>query len=51
PGCYIEGKYGIRIENVVYTKNCGNGFVSLEDLTKIPIQQKLIDFSMLDDRE
>ncbi|MEN2498277.1 MAG: Xaa-Pro aminopeptidase 1 [Marteilia pararefringens] len=51
PGCYIEGRHGIRIENVVCTYPDKNNHLKLVDLTKIPIQRKMIDTSLLGQQE
>jgi len=49
PGVYLEGQFGVRIENVVYTKKIEDKeFVEIVDLTMIPIQKKMIDFSQLE---
>ncbi|KAM9912228.1 hypothetical protein OXX69_002755 [Metschnikowia pulcherrima] len=52
PGYYEEGEYGIRIENVMYVKDCGliyNGkkFLEFETVTRVPYCRKLINVSML----
>jgi Xaa-Pro aminopeptidase len=53
PGYYADGRYGIRIENVVIVQeaktpnNFGNGYLCFEHVTMCPIQTKLIDFSIL----
>jgi Xaa-Pro aminopeptidase len=57
PGYYADGRYGIRIENVVIVQeaetpnNFGNGYLSFEHVTMCPIQTKLIDFSVLTAQE
>jgi Xaa-Pro aminopeptidase len=51
PGVYIEGEYGIRIENILLCKDLENGFLSFEDLTLFPISQQLIDSSLLNQDE
>jgi Xaa-Pro aminopeptidase len=51
PGVYIEGEYGIRIENVLLCKNLDNGFLAFDDLTLFPISQQLIDSSLLNQDE
>ncbi|KAM9918546.1 hypothetical protein OXX80_012935, partial [Metschnikowia pulcherrima] len=48
PGYYEEGEYGIRIENVMYVKDCGliyNGkkFLEFETVTRVPYCRKLIN--------
>lgn len=55
PGIYIEGKYGIRIENLmIVSKNeilPENGFMSLIPLTTVPYEKKLIDKKQLTQQE
>ncbi|KAF6753773.1 putative Xaa-Pro aminopeptidase P [Ephemerocybe angulata] len=54
PGYYEDGKYGIRIENVVLVKeattpnNFGDkGYLGFENVTMCPIHTKLVDASLL----
>ncbi len=50
PGLYKTGKYGIRIENLVYTKIKyfnKKEFLTLETLTLVPYEKELIDVSLL----
>lgn len=54
PGYYEAGAFGIRIENLVVTRSTetkynfsNRGFLRLETITLVPIQLKMIDFSML----
>ncbi|OEH79820.1 putative X-prolyl aminopeptidase [Cyclospora cayetanensis] len=52
PGFYQDGNFGIRIENLVTVKEStlnyrGRKFLHFESLTLVPIQAKLIDFSLL----
>ncbi|XP_035674151.1 xaa-Pro aminopeptidase 1-like [Branchiostoma floridae] len=58
PGYYEDGAFGIRIENVVLVKptetkfNFKNkGFLTFEPLTLAPIQSKLLEPSMLTEKE
>jgi Xaa-Pro aminopeptidase len=56
PGYYKPGEYGIRIENLVLVieKPVAGGdkeTLGFETLTYVPIEKKLIDASMLSDRE
>ncbi|KZT10210.1 Creatinase/aminopeptidase [Laetiporus sulphureus 93-53] len=58
PGYYADGKFGIRIENVVVVRpaetpnNFGQkGYLKFEHLTLCPIQKKLIDASLLSAKE
>ncbi len=55
PGFYIEGKYGIRIENIILCKQkqtteFGN-FLQFETVSYCPIELSLIDKQMLSDKE
>lgn len=49
PGYYLEGAYGIRIENLVAVRESaiGDGYLEFETLTLIPIDARLIDTSLL----
>lgn len=53
PGIYKEGKYGIRIESLLYTvKSAVNAdFLEFKVLTKAPIDKRLIDKYLLSDDE
>lgn len=53
PGVYKEGKYGIRIENLQYTRKSAEypGFLEFVPLTKVPIDKRLIDKYLLNDDE
>lgn len=52
PGYYEEGKYGIRIENMVYTRlDETKQMLCFENLTLIPIDKRLIDVYLLDKGE
>jgi len=58
PGYYEDGKFGIRIENVLVVKpvktphNFGNvEFFGFENLTVVPIQTKLINKKMLTQKQ
>lgn len=56
PGYYKQGEYGIRIENLVLVveKPVAGGdkeTLGFETLTYVPIEKKLVDASMLSDRE
>ncbi len=46
PGYYKRGKYGIRIENLLYVKKL-KGKLFFENLTLAPIDKDLIDFNQL----
>ena len=48
PGLYLEGEYGIRIENLqIVTKSTCNGFLCFEPLTLVPYEPLLTDTSLL----
>lgn len=53
PGVYLEGEYGIRLENLVLCvedkKN--SEFLEFETLTKIPFDRDAIDETLLDDKQ
>lgn len=51
PGVYIDGEYGIRIENVVLFKDDGKGCVINEPLTCVPYEPEAINISLLTDEE
>ncbi|MDO5301371.1 MAG: aminopeptidase P family protein [Tissierellia bacterium] len=36
PGLYIEGKYGIRLENCMAVRDDGEGFLAFDQLTLVP---------------
>ena len=54
PGYYQDGDFGIRLENLVHIVQADTkhnfrdrGYLTFEDLTMVPIQQKLIDPKLL----
>ncbi|MBL6664359.1 MAG: aminopeptidase P family protein [Rickettsiales bacterium] len=47
PGFYKDGKYGIRIENLVVVKEIDESLLGFETISLAPIDPKLIDFKML----
>jgi len=57
PGCYREGAYGIRIENLVIVEdietadNAMMPIMGFETLTLCPIDLRLIDTALLDPKE
>jgi Xaa-Pro aminopeptidase len=56
PGYYKQGEYGIRIENLVLVVDkavpgADKEVLGFETLTFVPIDKRLIDASMLSDRE
>ena len=50
PGFYKEGKYGMRIENLVFVKKINNK-IFFENLTLAPLEKELINFKLLNKRE
>ena len=50
PGYYKKNHFGIRIENLVYTKKSKNKLY-FENLTMAPIEKELINYKLLDKRE
>ena len=50
PGYYLENRFGIRIENLVFIKKINNK-LHFENLTFAPIDKDLIDEKMLNNNE
>ena len=50
PGYYLNNKYGIRIENLVYVKKVLNK-LQFNNLTYVPIDMDLVNFNMLTKKE
>ena len=56
PGYYKPGEYGIRIENLVLVVDAGidgseGKYLGFETLTHVPLDRKLVDKSLLSERE
>jgi Xaa-Pro aminopeptidase len=55
PGIYLEGKYGIRLENLIVCKKLEKTeygqFMGFETLTLVPFDMDAIDLNLLTDRE
>ena len=55
PGLYLEGRFGIRLENLILCKEkCENSygkFYEFENLTFVPFDLSAIDMEMLDNKE
>lgn len=51
PGIYLQGKYGIRIENLMLVKELKSGFLGFESLTFAPLENKLILHKLLNQEE
>ena len=50
PGYYENSKFGIRIENLIYTKKIKNK-LKFENLTLAPIEKDLINLKLLNKKE
>ena len=50
PGYYKKGKFGIRIENLIYANKVGNKLI-FKNLTLAPIERDLINFELLTKKE
>lgn len=58
PGYYEDGKFGIRIENVLVVRNANTpnnfgdrGYLGFEHVTLVPLGRKLIDLELLSPAE
>lgn len=55
PGVYLEGKFGVRLENLLLTvkadEACGYKMCRFEPLTLVPFDKDAIDFDLLSDEE
>lgn len=51
PGYYLEGKYGIRIENLIFSKETEEGKKYFNNFTTVPYDVDLIEKSMLSNEE
>ena len=51
PGVYIEGAFGVRIENLVLFKNDEEGYIVNEPLTCVPYEREAIKKELLTDEE
>jgi len=51
PGVYLDGKYGIRIENELLFVDKGNGDMRLENLTMCPYEREAINKDLLTEEE
>jgi Xaa-Pro aminopeptidase len=58
PGFYLDGHFGIRIENVLVVKEAetrhnfgGTKFLKFDNLTMVPIATNLIDVTIMTDRD
>ena len=46
PGYYVEGQFGLRIENLYVTKNINNN-LKLKNITLLPYDLDLVDFKLI----
>ena len=55
PAVYVEGRYGIRTENVIHVVPCSSGgygtFYRFETLTLVPVDRRAVDMSLLSPKE
>lgn len=51
PGLYFEGKYGIRLENLIECVEEENGFYGFRPLTFVPFDRESIEPALLNNRE
>lgn len=53
PGYYLQGQYGIRIENLIHVINSpvADDFLAFETLTLAPIEIRLLDLKLLSQSE
>ena len=55
PGVYLEGQYGIRIENILLTKNSINNsdgqFMDFDNLTFVPLDREALDPRYMNDED
>ena len=50
PGYYKQGKFGIRIENLIYALKVGKKLI-FKNLTLVPIEKDMINFKLLNKKE
>ena len=50
PGFYKKGKFGIRLENMIYVKQLKSK-IFFKNLTMVPFDKDLINFNLLTDKE
>ena len=50
PGYYKQGKFGIRIENLIYALKVGKKLI-FKNLTLVPIEKDMINFKLLTKKE
>ncbi|MCD8212150.1 MAG: M24 family metallopeptidase, partial [Oscillospiraceae bacterium] len=51
PGLYVEGKFGVRHENLLMCRREGDRFLRFEPMTVVPFDRDALDISLLEPRE
>ena len=51
PGVYLEGEFGLRIENIIRSVKDEDGKIRFENLTMVPYEEELIDFDQLNEKQ
>jgi Xaa-Pro aminopeptidase len=51
PGIYLEDKFGVRIENMMYIVDVAGGIMASKPLTLVPYEREAIEVSMLTPEE
>ena len=51
PGVYIDGKFGVRTENLILFSEAENGNIVNEPLTCVPYEREAINLDLLTDEE
>lgn len=51
PGLYVEGRFGIRHENLILCKEVSEGWLGFETITYVWIDTSAIEWSLLDEKE
>lgn len=51
PGIYLEGEFGLRIENIIRSVKDEDGKIGFENLTMVPYEEELIDFDQLNEKQ
>ncbi len=51
PGVYLEGEFGLRIENIIRSVKDDDGKIGFENFTMVPYEEELIDYDQLDEKQ
>lgn len=51
PGLYLEGRYGIRLENLILCEERGKDFLGFAPLTMVPFDMDAVDMKYLNDED